>query len=203
MASTTAETSHTISNWNFGADAAGVDLKVFGDTTSNYFMYDASSNRVLTSGTGATFYQGAFSSSTAGSGTALSSTVSAAMRVYSDDGGAAIGSGTLVRGIESRHLQTYTTGNREQESAGIVGKLVSVAGTNRHNMCGVMGSYETKTSLTVGGQAATTDTWCQAAIIGRVGGALITIDTNGVLAGVAAMSNVATALAANNGIYPA
>jgi len=77
-----------------------------------------------------------------------------------------------------------------------VGKLVSVAGTNRHNMCGVLGSYEMKGIITVDGQAAATDTWCQAAVIGRVGmgTGTLTLNTNGVLAGVAAMSNIATAV---------
>jgi len=51
MASTTAGNSHTISNWTFGADAAGVDLKVFGDTTEYYFMWDASANKVISYGT--------------------------------------------------------------------------------------------------------------------------------------------------------
>lgn len=186
----------------YGQSDHGTDLKVWGDTAANYMLWDESVDSLLLIGTAAKFRLGTFGSSAAGSGVALDATNSAAFRAYADDGGAAIGSGTLARVGEFRHLLTYTSGNREQEAAGVVGKLVSVAGTNRHNMCGVMGSYETKTSLTVGGQAATTDTWCQAAIIGRVGGASITIDTN-VLAGVAAMSNVATALAANNGIYPA
>jgi len=78
----------------------------------------------------------------------------------------------------------------------VVGQIVSVAGTNRHNMCGVMGSYEARTSLTVDGQAASTDTWCQAGVIGRVGmsSGTLTLNTNGVLAGVAAMSNINTAV---------
>ena len=187
----------------YGQSDHGTDLKVWGDTAANYMLWDESVDSLLLIGTAAKFRLGTFGSSAYGSGVALSATNTAALRAYGDDGGAAISSGVLARVGEFRHLLTYTAGNREQEAAGVVGKLVSVAGTNRHNMCGVMGSYETKTSLTVGGQAATTDTWCQAAIIGRVGGASITIDTNGVLAGVAAMSNVATALAANNGIYPA
>jgi len=185
----------------YGVSGTGVDVTFYGDTADNYMQWDASVDSLLLIGTAAKFRLGTFASATAGSGSVLDATDSAAFRVYTDDGGAAIGSGTLARSGEFRNLLTYTDGNREQEAAGVVGKLVSVAGTNRHNMCGVMGSYETKTSLTVGGQAATTDTWCQAAVIGRVGGALITIDTNGVLAGVAAMSNVATALAGNSGVF--
>ena len=183
-----------------GEDGTGYDVIFYGDTAGSYFHYDADTCSLLLPGAISKFKLGALASVT-GSGSALDATNSAAFRVYADDGGAAIGSGTLARAGEFRNLLTYTAGNREQEAAGVVGKLVSVAGTNRHNMCGVLGSYESSTSLIVDGQAATTDTWCQAAIIGRVGGALITVNTNAVLAGVAAMSNVATALAANSGIY--
>ena len=47
MTSTTAGNSHIISNMTFGADAAGVDLKVFGDTTGYYLMWDASANKAI------------------------------------------------------------------------------------------------------------------------------------------------------------
>lgn len=50
MASTTASTSHIISNMNMGADAAGVDLKLFGDTTGKYWLWDASANAVVSYG---------------------------------------------------------------------------------------------------------------------------------------------------------
>jgi len=141
---------------------------------------------------------GAFSGATVGSGITMSSSVTKAFGVYSDDGGAAIGSGHLTRTILGRHLLTYTAGNREQEAAGVVGQLVSSEGTNRHNMCGVMGSYEARTSLTIDGQIASTDTWCQAAVIGRVGGASMTIANYGVLAGVAAMSNITSGQLTNS-----
>jgi len=142
------------------------------------------------------------SASAAGSGVTLSATHSAVVSLFGDDGGAAISSGTLTRIIRARLLQTYTAGNREQESAAIIGQLVSKSGTNRHNMCGLMGSYEVNTGLTVGGQVYTTDSWIQAAVIGRVGAgsAITTIDTYGVLAGVAAMSNT-TSFAANSGKF--
>jgi hypothetical protein len=146
---------------------------------------------------------GTFSGATTGSGITMSSTVTKALGVYADDGGAAIGSGTFARAIVGRHLLTYTGGNREQEAAGVVGQIVSSTGTNRHNMCGVMGSYEARTSLTVDGQAAATDTWAQAAVIGRVGGTAITVNTNGVLAGFAAMSNLTSGQLTNNGQFTA
>ena len=185
----------------YGQDDYGADVTFYGGTSSNYMLWDESVDTLLLVGTSAKFSLGSFTGATAGTGGAVSASNTAPFKVFADDGGAAIGSGSLVRAGWFRNLQTYTTGNREQESTGVQGSLVSVAGTNRHNMSGVLGSYEARTSLTVGGQAATTDTWIQAGVLGRVGGALITIDTNGVLAGVAAMSNVATALAANAGIF--
>jgi hypothetical protein len=145
---------------------------------------------------------GTFASATAGSGIKLSDSLSVAAGFYADDGGVASGSGTLLRAGRFRTLLTYTGGNREQEVASVIGQIVSKAGVNRHNMCGVMGSYEVNTSLTVDGQIVTTDPWIQAAIIGRVGAgsAITTINTYGILAGLAAMSNT-TSFAANSGKY--
>ena len=36
---------------HFGQDTYGTDLKVFGDTTGKYFMWDASADSLLVSGT--------------------------------------------------------------------------------------------------------------------------------------------------------
>ena len=148
---------------------------------------------------------GAFSGATAGSGITMTSSVTKAFGVYADDGGAAIGSGTFARAIVGRHLLTYTTGNREQEAGGVVGQIVSSEGTNRHNMAGTWGSYEARTSLVVDGQINSTDTWCQAGVLGRVGGAAVTINNYGVLAGVAAMSNLTSGQLTNSagGVFAA
>lgn len=178
-----------------GVSGTGVDITFYGDTAGTYMRWDASADSLLIPGTAGKFQIGAFTGATSGTGSVVSATNTAPFKVFADDGGAAIGSGSLVRAGWFRNLQTYTTGNREQESAGVQGSIMSVAGTNRHNMCGVLGSYEARTSLTVGGQAAATDTWCQAGVIGRVGmstGTLV-VDTNAVLAGLAAMSNINTA----------
>ncbi len=187
-----------------GEDDTGYDVKFFGATSGSYFLWDESVDTLLLIGATAKFRLGTFSGAVVGSGSALSATNTAAFRVYADDGGAAIGSGVLARAGVFRHLLTYTGGNREQEAAGVIGQVVSVAGTNRHNMAGTWGSYEARTSLVIDGQAAATDTWAQAAIIARVGvgSAIATLNTNGVLAGVAAMSNTAS-FAANNGDYAA
>ena len=140
--------------------------------------------------------------SVSGSGIALSASRTAALAAFGDDAGAAIASSVFVRPIRGRMLLTYTAGNREQEAAGIVGQLVSVAGTNRHNMCGVMGSYEGSGAFTVDGQAWATDPWIQAAVIGRVGvgSGITTVNSNGVLAGLAAVSNT-TSFLSNSGYY--
>lgn len=180
----------------YGQDDYGADFKVFGDTSGTYMLWDESTNSFLIPGTTGKFQIGAFTGAASGTGSVVSASTTAPFKVFADDGGAAIGSGTLARAGWFRNLQTYTTGNREQESTGVQGSLVSVAGTNRHNMSGVMGTYEARTSLIVGGQSAATDTWCQAGVLGRVGmstGTLL-VDTNAVLAGVAAMSNVNSAV---------
>ena len=176
-----------------------------GETAATQMMWDKSVDSLLLTGTAAKQRIGTFAGAASGSGSVLSASNTASFRVYTDDGGAAIGSGQFVRAGVFRNLQTYTSGNREQESGGVVGQVVSVSGTNRHNMAGTWGSYEARTALTVDGQAAATDTWIQAGVLGRVGSAasIITINTNAVLAGVAAMSNVNTGFAANTGIYSA
>ena len=180
----------------FGEDGSGMDMIFRGTTASNYMQWDESADSLLLVGTAVKFSLGSFTGAAIGTGSVVSSSATAPFKVFADDGGAAIGSGSLVRAGWFRNLQTYTGGNREQEATGVQGSLVSVAGVNRHNMSGVLGSYEARTSLTVGGQAATTDTWIQAGVLGRVGmstGTLV-VDTNAVLAGVAAMSNINSAV---------
>jgi len=184
-----------------GVDDTGYDVKFFGATASNYLLWDESADRLLTSGTSCTMALGS-SAATAGSATALSDSKTLVLGVYADDGNAAVGSGTLMRAGRFRTLLTYTGGNREQEAVGAIGQLVVNAGTNRHNMAGLMGSYERTTgTVVVDGQAWTTDPWIQAGVIGRVGvgDGNTTINSNGVLCGLAAMSNT-TALT-NNGYY--
>jgi len=183
-------------------DPTSGDFKLAWDGT-NLSLTPTTAGSVFKPAAGTVFSLGA-QANTTGSGTALSSTVTSALRAYGDDGEAAVASSVFMRTGVFRTLLTYTAGNREQEAAGVVGQLVSKSGTNRHNMCGLMGSYEVNTALTVDGQAYSTDTWAQAAVIGRVGAgsAITTINSNGVLAGFAAMSNT-TSFVANNGIFAA
>lgn len=178
-----------------GQDDYGADFKVFGATSGCYMLWDESLDSLLIPGTNGKFQIGGFTGAAIGTGSVVSATATAPFKVFADDGGAAIGSGSLVRAGWFRNLQTYTGGNREQEACGVQGSLVSVAGTNRHNMCGVLGSYEARTSLVVDGQISSTDPWIQAGVIGRVGmsSGTLTVNQYGVLAGLAAMSNVNTA----------
>lgn len=178
----------------FGEDASGMDMKFFGATAGNYMLWDESADSLLLVGTAVKFSLGSFTGAAIGTGSVVSSSTTAPFKVFADDGGLAIGSGSLVRAGWFRNLQTYTGGNREQEACGVQGSLVSVAGTNRHNMCGVLGSWEARTSIIVGGQAASTDVWVQAGVIGRVGmsAGTFNVDTNARLCGLAAMSNVST-----------
>ncbi|MFB0545741.1 MAG: hypothetical protein ACETWB_02415 [Anaerolineae bacterium] len=184
---------------NIGDGTTDMDLKIFMGSTTAYVNFDNSAARVYFEDTVLSLNSGG---STTGNGYPLSATQTGVLKVYGDDANAAIGSGSMIKPIEGRLLLTYTGGNREQEAVGILGKIVSVAGVNRHNMCGLMGSYEVGTSLTVDGQVYTIDPWIQAAVIGRVGAgsAITTINTYGILAAFAAMSNT-TSFAANSGEY--
>ena len=188
-------------------DASGGDANLKWDATNLVLVPSADNTGAFQIGNGTLNFSAVTlgaQASVAGSGMTMSATNAAGFAVFTDDGNASISSGTLTRAGRFRNLQVYTAGNREQEAAGLIGQLVSIAGTNRHNMCGLMGSYEAGTSLTVDGQAAATDTWAQAAVIGRVGvgSAITTLNADGVLAGFAAMSNTAS-FVANNGVFAA
>jgi hypothetical protein len=88
MASTTASTSHIISNLHLGADADGVDFKVFGDTTSSYMLWDASANNLLFTGSAGLSY--GTLSSTAQTGITLSSSNTSVLDVFADDNNVAL-----------------------------------------------------------------------------------------------------------------
>jgi len=87
-----------------GEDGDGDDLKVFGDTASNYLLYDADTNKLYLYGTAGHLHVGTFASLLQGSGVKLTSTHTGAVKIYADDGGASIASS--VRGLLSRTLLT-------------------------------------------------------------------------------------------------
>jgi len=173
----------------------------FGKKGSEVQLFKSSSTTSAYAATNMYIQYGAVASTT-GSNFITTSSYTQTAFFGAEDGGAAIGSGVHVAAGRFRYLMTYTGGNREQEVSAVRGQLVSKSGTNRHNMCAVLGSYEVNTGLTVGGQLWTTDPWIQAGVMGRVGAgtAITTIDTYGVLAALAAMSATAS-FAANNGTY--
>jgi len=187
------------------AGTDGGDVLVYTDDTGSYLQYDTGTGKFYLRGTVSDF-QLAASGSASGSGVTLSATKTKAMGVYADDGAAAISSATFIRAGRFRTLMSYL-GNREDEAAGLEGQLVSIGGgTNRHNKCGLMGTYEYSgsASFIIDGQIASTDAWIQAGVIGRVdmGTSKTTVNQYGVLAGVAAMS-ITPSFSTNNGTYAA
>lgn len=128
------------------------------------------------------------SSAAAGGGFAVTLTNSAAMRVYGEIT-ADLTSSAMVRSILGRMLITGAI-TSNAEAFGVVGQLVSKAATITHDNAGVMGTFETQTTaVTISGAGGDN---CTAAVLGRVGVAVTatTVNSTGILAGVAAMSNI-------------
>lgn len=128
------------------------------------------------------------SSAAAGGGFAVSATATGAMRVYSEVT-ADLTNSVLVRSILGRMLVTGAI-TSNAEVFGLQGQLVSKAATLCHDNAGVLGTFEAQgTAVTISGTGGDN---CTAAILGRVGVTITatTVNTTGVLAGVAAMSNI-------------
>jgi len=102
MASTTAATTHFISNTVLGATGgAGVDLTVYGDTNGSYMMWDASANTMKFAGVGGIAF-GTLSSSSQ-TGVTLSASNNEVIEVYADDGNATLGN-AVYSTIRSRTM---------------------------------------------------------------------------------------------------
>jgi hypothetical protein len=128
------------------------------------------------------------SSAGTGGGFAVTLANSAAMRIYAEVT-ADLTSGAMVRSILGRML---VAGNitSTAEAFGVVGQLVVKQAKMQHDNAGVMGSFEVQTTAaTVSGDIG--DSVC-AAVLGRVGVTITGtgVEADGVLAGVAAMSNI-------------
>lgn len=138
-----------------GVNDTGYDVKFFGATADRYFLWDESEDTALVIGK---LNVGAFHSTAAGSGIPLSSSLTAAARVYADDGGAKLtGGGAEYRGSISRVLlATADTDASDHTVSGFVGQIktaidYSIGG----NMSGVCGYLETAGSnKTITGTAA-------------------------------------------------
>lgn len=180
----------TNGRWTFGDNDYGVDVAFRGATASNYMLWDASEDRLFIDGTNATLHIGQFSGASSGQGTKITSSQTAAMKVFADDGGADIGSGTLARAGWFRMLSTV--GSQNAELAGVQGSVVVSDGEIIHNAGAVWGSLEFRGTSSVNGTAGQN---IFAAVMGRVGaGSSVTLDvkTGSVLAGLAAMQNINT-----------
>lgn len=128
------------------------------------------------------------SSAGTGGGFAVTLTNSAACRVYAEVT-ADLTSSAMVRSILGRML---ISGNftSTAECFGTVGQLVIKQAKVQHDNAGVLGSLEVQTTAaTFSGDISDT---CSAAVLGRVGVTITgtTVEADGILAGVAAMSNI-------------
>lgn len=127
-------------------------------------------------------------SAASGGGFPVTSTNSAAARIYAEVT-ADLTSAAMVRSILGRMLVTGAI-TSNAEVFGVVGQLVGKACTLRHDNAGVLGTFEAQTTaVTVDGTGGDN---CTAAVMGRVGVTVTatTVSTSGILAGVAAMSNI-------------
>jgi hypothetical protein len=134
----------------------GNDVVVYGATNGSYLTWDQSVDSLLLIGTTAKFRQGTFHSDTAGSGIVLSAAVTAAHRIYADDGGAKLGAGEKRVGISRFLYATSDTDATDQTMSGYVGQ-VKVAndltiGGNLSGLCGYLEVAATKTLI--GGRVA-------------------------------------------------
>jgi len=128
------------------------------------------------------------SSAGTGGGFAVTLTNSAAVRVYAEVT-ADLTSSAMVRSVLGRML---VAGNitSTAECFGLVGQLVVKQAKMQHDNAGVLGSLEVQTTAaTFSGDIGDT---CSAAVLGRVGVTITgtAIEADGVVAGVAAMSNI-------------
>lgn len=154
-----------------------------------------------TSGTTNNLIVGTFASTADGSGSILSTTRTANVRFYADDGGVALGaSGSVpdIRNVLSRVLVTESATSNHIRLASIMGHIKGYAATgdlgiwNTEQVAGVYGYMElvrASGTATYGGYGKT------AAVLGCVEtSGTIAVDTNHILAGVAAISKLTSDL---------
>jgi hypothetical protein len=127
-------------------------------------------------------------SAAAGGGFAVSLANSAALRIYAEVT-ADLTNAAMVRSILGRMLVTGAIISNA-EVFGVAGQLVTKAATLTHDNAGVLGTFEAQTTaVTIDGTGGDN---CTAAVLGRVGVSVTatTVSATGILAGVAAMSNI-------------
>lgn len=160
----------------------------------NTLYFDA-----ITTGTTDNIRVGAFASTADGSGSVLSSTKTASVRVYSDDGGVALGvAGSVsdLKGFLSRVLVTEDTTGYPIRLFGAMGQIKGYSATgdlgiwNNEVVAGVYGYTEivrASGTATYGGYGVTAGTLGVIATQGT-----ITVNTTHVFAGVASISQMRT-----------
>jgi len=149
---------------------------------------------------------GKFASSAATTGGVL---FAAAMDIYSDGQLDAMevhgATDSLLTGNYSvkcgrfRHI-VNVSGTVEAELYGLVGQVVAKTAVIGLYAAGLMGTIESNGGFHVG-DGASTSYPCSAGVIGRPGGASITVDTGSVLAGIAALSNTSSMTVTGTGQY--
>jgi len=129
-------------------------------------------------------------------GITLSATYPIAMRVYADDNGTAIDAAQTINAAQFR-LMASVAAQSEAEFFSCLGKFVAKACTLDHNTAGILGSWEqSTTAATVTGPQYGN---IHAGVLGRVGGASITVSATGILAGLSSMNNCATSPTVTSG----
>jgi hypothetical protein len=114
------------------------------------------------------------------------------------------GTGADLTGLDSakcgrfRHVN-YFSGTQNGEVYGLVGQLVAKTVVLGLYSAGLMGTIESNGGFHAG-KGTTSSYPVHAGVIGRPGGASITVDSNAVLAGIAALSNT-TSITASAGPY--
>ena len=103
------------------------------------------------------------------------------------------GSGTNARPLRSRFI-INTGGNVEAETYGLQGQLVTKSSNLGHWHGGVMGTIECQTALSVYNPLAGVG-----ALLGRIGGSTITVQSSCYLAGVIALASAVSL--SNSGVY--
>jgi len=189
----------------FGVNGTGCDVKMFGDTAGAYMLWDQSGDELIITGGGGLVFDG-----TQGIDIARAGYATYAMRVGNYAGSLAAGSGVVFtanltglvkvygestsdltsayncRSIVGRHLVSCASDTViSHETYGIVGQLCVLNGSLNHYHGGVMGTFETNTDCDV------QTSYGVGAVVGRIGGAGLTVESGGLVAGFLAVQHTA------------
>jgi hypothetical protein len=125
---------------------------------------------------------------------------SAAVRVYAETAVDLTTAACVRAGMFRMLVSGATEITSNAECFGVQGQLVAKQATLKHDNAGVLGTFEINTThVHIDGTRATNS--ITSAVLGRIGGtvASCTVSATGILAGVAAMSNINTAITVTSG----